>query len=279
MKTVTSISGGMTSAYLATHFPTDHNVFSLVRVDDEECRFKDEKVRKQIEDRIQKPFIGTVEDDVIIYTILDLEQHLGKEINIVSGISFDEVVRTKGGWLPNKLHRYCTTEMKLIPIFEWWYKNFDQPVVMNIGYRGNEGRRVKKMNERLNDNGLLEIKATVRKRPDGRNHWEVFEWQSPRFPLYDARINRDKIVNYWKTQSVRFAVMNNCVGCFHRNPILLRKMFDEHPEKMEWFASQERANGGQWRSDMSYDKIKNHRLQIEIGFDDFTDCDSGLCGY
>ena len=124
MKTVNSISGGKTSAYIAAHYPSDYNVFSLVRTDDTNCKFKDENIRQIVSDRLGVEFIGTLEEDVIIYTILDLEQYIGKKIHWVTGISFDQVVKTKGGWLPNKLHRYCTTNMKLIPIFEWWQNNF-----------------------------------------------------------------------------------------------------------------------------------------------------------
>ena len=127
MKSCTSISGGRTSAYLAANYPTDYNVFSLVRTEDPACKFPDEKLRQAVEDRIQKPFIGTLEDDLIIHTIFDLEQHLGREISWVSGISYDEVVTTKGGWLPNKLHRYCTTEMKLTPMFYWWAETIGEP--------------------------------------------------------------------------------------------------------------------------------------------------------
>lgn len=101
MKTVTSISGGKTSAYLAANFPTDYNVFALVRTSDLNCKYPDKKIRQVVEDRIQKPFIGTLEDDVIIKTILDLEQFLGKKIDWVSGITYDEVVETKGGLLPS----------------------------------------------------------------------------------------------------------------------------------------------------------------------------------
>jgi len=34
MKTVNSLSGGKTSAYLAAHFPADLDVFALVCIDD-----------------------------------------------------------------------------------------------------------------------------------------------------------------------------------------------------------------------------------------------------
>jgi hypothetical protein len=280
MKSVNSLSGGKTSAYIAAHYPADYDVFSLVRIEDENCRFKDEKIRREIEDRIQAPFIATAEEDAIIYTMLDLEQYIGRPITWVTGATFDEVVKTKGGWLPNKLHRYCTTNMKLIPIFEWWHKEIGEPVDMRIGFRANEQRRAKKMIGKKNENGLLEIKATVEKHPDGRNKWQVFEWQAPSFPLIIDNIYKDKIEEYWKDKPVRFAWMNNCVGCFHRNEILLKKMFERNPEKMQWFADQEIGRGGKgtWKTGVTYEQIKNYKLQIELFEDDFDECDSGYCG-
>ena len=77
MKSINSLSGGKTSSYIAANYPADYDVFSLVRVDDPSCKFKDEKVRQLVEDRIQAPFIGTAEMDTIVYTMLDLEQYIG----------------------------------------------------------------------------------------------------------------------------------------------------------------------------------------------------------
>jgi hypothetical protein len=279
---VNSLSGGKTSSYIAANYPADHDVFALVRIEDENCRFPDEKIRKEVEDRIQAPFIGTAEDDTIIYTMLDLEQYIGRPISWVTGITFDEVVKTKGGWLPNKLHRYCTTNMKLMPMFNWWHKEIGEPAEMRIGFRANEQRRAKKMIERKNENGLLEIKATVSKHPNGKNKWEVFEWQAPSFPLIVDNIYKDNVEEYWKDKPVRFAWMNNCVGCFHRNEILLKKMFDKHPNKMQWFADQEKGRGvkGIWKhgTGVTYEKIKEYKLQVELFDDDFDECDSGYCG-
>ena len=34
MKTATSVSGGMTSAYVAANYPSDYLVFALVRIED-----------------------------------------------------------------------------------------------------------------------------------------------------------------------------------------------------------------------------------------------------
>lgn len=280
MKTINSLSGGKTSSYIAANYPADYNIFALVRTDDKKCLFPDAKIRQIVSDKIGKEFIGTLEEDMIIYTMLDLEQFIGSKINWVSGLSFDEVVKTKGGWLPNKLHRYCTTNLKLVPMFEWWYKNINEPVEMRIGFRANELKRAKRMNDKLNENGLLEMKATVEKHPNGRNKWKNFQWQKPVFPLIKDEIFKDKIEIFWKDKPVRFAWMNNCVGCFHRNEILLKKMFEKHPNKMQWFSDQEigRNVKDTWRTGITYEKIKNHKLQFELFDDDFNDCDSGYCG-
>ena len=93
MKTVNSISGGKTSAYIAAHYPADYNVFALVRTNDKNCMFPDAKIRQEVSDKIGAEFIGTLEDDTIIYTILDLEQYIGSRIDWVTGRTFDEITR------------------------------------------------------------------------------------------------------------------------------------------------------------------------------------------
>lgn len=274
-----SISGGQTSAYIAANYPANYNLFSLVTTNDKKCIYPDPGIRQFVSDKIGKEFIGTLEDDKIIRTIIELEQFIGTPVTWVSGITFDEVVQTKGGWLPNKLHRYCTVEMKLRPMFEWWRSLNIDPLQMRIGFRANEVSRAVKMNERMNANGLIEMEAIVGHSKNGRNKWANIPWQAPTFPLIYDQIFKDDIVNFWKDKPVEFAFMNNCVGCFHRNEILLRKMFDWQPNKMQWFADQEKGRKrGTWKSDITYEKIKSHGLQFELFESDFSDCDSGYCG-
>lgn len=282
MNTITSVSGGKTSAYLAANYPSDDLVFALVRIEDKKCLFPDKKIRQIVEDKIQAPFIGTAEDDMIIYTMLDLEQFLGKQINWVTGITFDEVIEKKGGWLPNKLHRYCTTWLKIDPIFEYWRNNYDEPVIMNIGYRANETNRAVKMHNRLNENGFLEHHAIIGQSKNGRNKWADIPYQTPKFPLIENNIYRDTIHNFWLDKPVRFAERNNCVGCFHRNPVLLRHEFEVHPKKMNWFATQEelkmkKNKKAKWRSDVDYRTIFNMKPQITLMDEMFSECDSGHC--
>jgi hypothetical protein len=280
MKTVNSLSGGKTSSYIAVNYPADYNVFSLVRTTDKNCLFPDEKIRQQVSDRLGTEFIGTLEEDTIIYTMLDLEQFIGSKIDWVTGKPFDEIILRNGKkYLPNVTQRFCTTEMKLQPIFDWWRKNINEVVLMRIGYRANEQSRARTMLEKTNENGNLEFKTIVGKRKT-QNKWENMQWQKPSFPLIKDNLYKDNIEEFWKGKPVRFAYMNNCVGCFHRNPILLKHMSEKNPNKFQWFVDAE-SDGyvkRTFKNGLSYDKIRKSFKQIELFDDDFNECDSGYCG-
>jgi len=280
LKTVNSLSGGKTSSYIAANYPADYNVFSLVRTDDKNCIFPDKKIRQEVSDRLGTEFIGTLEEDMIIYTMLDLEQFIGSKIDWVTGKTFDEItVRNGKRYLPNVTQRFCTTEMKLQPIFNWWRKEINEVVEMRIGFRANEQRRAKTMLEKTNKNGNLEFKAIVGKRKT-QNKWANIEWQKPKFPLIDNPTFKDSIENYWQDKNVRFAYLNNCVGCFHRSPVLLKYMSDKHPNKFQWFIDAEKNPYGKrtLKIGMKYKDIKKSLKQTKLFDDDFNDCDSGYCG-
>lgn len=279
MKSVTSISGGKTSAYLAANYPTDYNIFALVTTSDKSCMYPDKKLRQVVSDKIGREFIGTLEDDVIIHTILDLEQFIGKKINWVAGLNFDELIEKKGNYLPNIMTRYCTTLMKLDPIFNFWKEQIKQPVIMNIGYRLTEKNRADRMLEKVNDNGLSEYKTIIGKHPSGKNKWAQIEWRKPNFPLVNDFIDRQDIEQYWKDKPVRFAELNNCIGCFHRSASLLNKMNKLHPDKFDWFINQEIKTGNYFKKELSYKKIKESNFTMSIPFNyDSEGCDSGFCG-
>lgn len=280
MKTVNSISGGETSAYLAKHYEADFNVFALVTTDDKKCLFPDSKLRQIVSDKINCEFIGTLEDDVIITTILDLEQFIGNKIDWVCGESFEKVI-SNNGLLPSPLRRYCTTEMKMKPIFKWWEKNINEVAEFRLGFRANETNRMTNVLDKTNKNGNLEFPKIVGKRKT-QNKWANIEWQNPVFPLIKDGIYKDTIKQYWKDKPVKFAYMNNCVGCFHKTPPLLNLMGKNHPEKIQWFIEQEskrKFNWDKFRVDgLTYKKIINYNFTMDMFENEFNECDSGYCG-
>jgi hypothetical protein len=281
MKTVNSLSGGKTSSYIAVNYPADYNVFALVRTDDKKCLFSDAKIRQIVSDKIGKEFIGTLEEDAIIYTILDLEQFTGKEIIWLSDKTFDEVIsnyKMANGknYLPNQMTRFCTVDMKVKPIAQWCFENMELPVKMRIGFRANEISRANKMVER-EINGVENFKFKVGNK-NGRNKWKELPYRKVEFPLIQDAIFKDTIENFWKDKPVRFAYQNNCVGCFHRNELMLKHMSNKAEKQFNWFIEMEKKNGCTFKSGITYEKIKNYKTQLELFDNDFTDCDSGYCG-
>ena len=283
MKRVVSISGGKSSAYILANYPSDYAVFSLVRTNEKRCLYPDSGIRKIVSDKIGMEFIGTLEMDKTIKIVLELEQFTGKKIDWITGITFEEVIDTKGGFLPSYLRRFCTTNLKMIPIMDYWYNKFNREIVeMAIGFRANEQKRANRLIMKCDKDGIQADKFIVGKRKT-QNKWGLLKWRRPVFPLISINnpINKMDIDNYWnKNKAVPFSkdYINNCVGCFHRNPILLKKMWNTHKNKMEFFSDQEKKNKGTFREDMTYERIKNWRTQIELSFDDFSECDSGYCG-
>ncbi len=281
MKTINSLSGGKTSSFLAVHYPADYNIFSLVRTDDINVLFSDSKIRQIVSDKIGREFIGTLEEDTIIYTMLDLEQMIGKEITWISPKTFDEVISSYKmangkNYLPNQMTRYCTVDMKVKPIAQWCYDNTDLPIEMRIGFRANEMSRAKTMIERSID-GIENFKFKVGQK-NGRNQWKQLPYRMVKFPLIEDQVFSDTIQNFWSDKSVRFAYKNNCVGCFHRSEIFLKHMSSKTPKQFDWFVEMEKKNSCTFKAGITYERIKNHKLQLDLFDDDFNDCDSGYCG-
>jgi hypothetical protein len=277
MKTINSISGGKTSAFIAANYKADYNVFALVTTNEKECIYKDDLLRKEVSQRINREFIGTLEDDKIIKTIFELEQFIGTAITWVSGEPFENIIKKKGDYLPNVMTRYCTTALKLQPIFDFWRAEINEPIEMRIGFRANETKRAERMIKKTNENGLIEFK-TVLENKNGRNRWGLIEWQKPKFPLIEDKIFKDQIEAYWVNKPVNFAEFNNCVGCFHRNEMFLKYLSGEHPNKFEWFIKQETKTKNTFKNGITYQKIKEYKMQMGLFSNDFTNCDSGACG-
>lgn len=268
MKTIHSLSGGKTSSYMAVYYPADYNVFSLVTIDDLKCQPKDKELVKKVSDKIGKDFIATAEDDSTLIAMFDLEQLLGKEIIWLTGKSFDKTILAKGNLIPNKLIRYCTTEMKVRPIWDWWYKNIGEKIKMGIGYRYDEKERAERF--------TTSFKGITGKRGT-RNKWEEIEWREGWFPLIDNKIGHYTVYQWAQKSGIKFPSDSNCIGCFWKPVQQLRKNYDDNKDKFEWFATKERENKGTWKEDITYDQIKRVGLQQDFFFGTGSGCQAGFC--
>lgn len=269
MKTINSLSGGKTSSYLAKHYPADYNLFALVKIDDIRCTPKDKSLVKFVSDKIGEQFIATAESDLTLRAVIDLEQLIGKEIIWVHGLSFDKVI-SKNGILPDFLRRYCTTEMKMRPIFDWWFKNINEKVKMGIGFRYDELERKERF--------TTTFKGIIGKSKNGnRNRWGELEWREGYFPLIDDKITNYQVKQWADTTNIVFPADSNCVGCFHKPLQQIRKNWDLETDKLQWFSDMEKIGKGRFQTNFTYEQAKKVPLQLDFNFGTGSGCQAGFC--
>lgn len=277
MKTINSLSGGKTSSYLAVHYPADYELFALVCNDDPKCAHPDKKVMQLVNDKLQKyssrfgECIGTPENYLTIKVILDLEQKIGKEIIWLRDESFDWWIDYKKG-LPNDKKRWCTTEMKMKPIFEWCYLYTDLPVKMRLGYRIDEIERMDRITTKF------ELPISCNTYGQKRQNWlKDIEWRVGEFPLIEDKIEHYKIF-LWSLQSgLIFPKDSNCQMCFHKQPQQLRKNFDDAPNVMNWAIEKENGSKRRFKKDFKMKQIKNLGVQTDFIFGTGSGCKAGMC--
>lgn len=306
LKTVNSISGGKTSAYIAVHYPADYEVFSLVCIDDVRCKPKDKLITDYVNKKLGEKyisefgeFIATAEDDKTLYAMMDLEQLIGKEIIWVRGKSYDAIIderyeRVLCGIkkrLPSWARRFCTTEMKLEPIFYWWFNEIGEKCQMRIGFRFDEFGRLENFFNN-SDPTNFKIPISCSTRGQRKQQHENFNWRFCSFPLIKAGITKEVVNDYWnkngfvggnlfeEKRHIEFPIISNCVGCFHKKVDTLSIMWNLHENKMNWFAEQEKKNMGTWLdSGLTYEKIGENRENWipEMIKEHGAVCDSGGC--
>lgn len=276
---INSVSGGKTSAYLMQHYQADYNIFALVKSSDKLLAPKDKGLTKEIQRRVPD-FISTLESDLTLKLLLDLEQFTGREVTFCSSqMTFDDLIKYKK-MLPNPMVRFCTEYLKINAIFEYIYMNIfenqNDKIEMRIGFRKDEDHRA------------LEFDITNKNMIKYPTHFRVnshraintdFDWRITTFPLIDDLINKRIVNEYWKDKPLTFPVISNCVGCFFHSQAELTLQWQIEPIKMGWFARQEANSKRQFRKEFSYEGVK------ETFFEGMTDfvfnqkpCISGFCG-
>lgn len=249
MTSITSISGGKTSSYMALKYPTDKYVFALVKTLDKASISTDKGLIKAVQEKIPG-FIASREVDETLINVLDLEQKLGTEIKWVSAKeTFDELIQRKK-MLPNQRTRFCTTELKLKPIFEYCYFNFGL-CVMNIGFRWDERHRAKKMLSDCNKAYYFKWK--------GKN----IEWRIPNFPLIEEEIDHEKIKKFWAENGGVFPVVSNCDFCFFHRVAEQIEQLNQHPERANWWREQEETIGYTFANSHSFLDLISPEKQIK----------------
>lgn len=292
MKTVNSLSGGKTSCYLAVHYPADIEIFALCCIDAHNAGASiDPKMKQMVNDKLQisapnyPGFVATSEDPQVLTTMFDLEQKLGREIIWVRGIGWEEMIRLKRA-IPNIQKRFCTSMLKIQPIFEYLYRYHELPVKMRMGFRYDEDHR------QDHENQYFKYSASQKYSPHGysidaltgsitdgkwRNKWETIKWRINEYPLVIDKITHYQIQKYWETQNIIFPRDSNCLNCFWKQPQQLRKNFDTNLPIMAWASIMESIHGYTFKEDYSLIQISNLPIQLDFLFGTGSGCNAGFC--
>jgi hypothetical protein len=277
VKTVTSVSGGKTSAMMALEFPTDHYIFAVVLTDHKLSAPKDKGLLRECQNRIPW-FFASHEADLTLLNMLRLEQELGKRIDwvasqysldrylakdtdlvgyrsntIASKVPLDAIVERKR-MLPNAKHRFCTEETKLVPMFWHCYLNYfdgEAPLLMNIGYRWDEPKRVDswtcdkdKFKFPLTcSTGLSEDLKSCSLFQRKRQKWSSVEWRVTQFPMHEYGISKLEVAKYWLEKGWQFPEVSNCRFCFHHRDIEQQRQAELEPDNLQWWLEQEEKTG------------------------------------
>ncbi len=280
MKTVNSLSGGKTSSYIAVHYPADYEIFALCCIDSHNAGAKiDRKIKQMVNDKLQKycshysEFVATSEDPLILKTMFDLEQMIGREIIWLRGDGWEQMIRRKKA-LPNRQKRFCTSILKMEPIFEFLYMRTELPVSMRIGFRFDEMERASRLNEAFKFASYSEFQAK-----SGRwiNRWKEIAWRVGEFPLIEDKVIHPMIQYFWKGKNIQFPKDSNCLNCFWKPHQQLRKNFDTNNPIMQWSKIMEDLNEHTFKDKYSLGQIEKIPLQLDFIFGTGSGCSAGFC--
>lgn len=238
-ETVTSISGGKTSSYMFVNYPTKYSVFACVLTRDPNCRITDKGLLTAIRNKIPE-FEGSRELDQTLINVLELEQLTGRKIDWVWNSTYEDIINARK-YLPNQRVRFCTEELKMIPIFNWYKSKIgiENVCEMNIGFRIDESKRVYKIlgGRYSKSKGWdWEKLGTCEKLPKSQKH---IQWRFPQAPLWLDRVDKFDVAKYWIDKGWVFPRVSNCDFCFfHRKEEHVYQQ-KEHPTRSIWWIEQE----------------------------------------
>lgn len=205
------------------------------------------------------------------YTRQEKKGKLRPSVKVVShnsaarnGEPFDALIQHSGGdWLPDIMRRKCTQELKVKTIKRFLVSQGWKKWTNTLGIRWDEQRRIKESKD-------------VR-----FSNW---------YPLADAQAIKKDVGAFWKSAPFDLALplvddktpLSNCDGCFLKSEAHLAFMWEQYPERMQWWSDKEVQTGKVFRFKQgSYEGIRQAKeQQMILGLDEesfFCQVDGGEC--
>jgi hypothetical protein len=258
LETVTSVSGGKTSAYMAVHCQSDRYIFAPVLTDDPGTVIKDKGLRDYCKSKV--PWLdwdskGCCELDLTLTNLRELEQILGKEIEwIAAPFTFDQTIignidpvvakcfssrATKTMMLPSSRTRFCTQAHKIYPIaWHVWLTGNGNPCIMNIGFRADEMYRVERWTCDK-DKLKVPIRCDIEGRFKGKHRHIKLDYRITQFPLVEMGVTKQMVKDYWNKKRLEFPTVSNCDFCMFHHAHHQRHQALNHPERLQWWLDME----------------------------------------
>lgn len=146
----------------------------------------------------------------------------------MNGEPFASLIR-KRNYLPNPIARFCTSDLKVIPMRKAMNSRGIHDFTTVLGLRADEQRRVQKL------------------RGDTTRDIAM--------PLADAGVGREDVISWWKSQPFDLTLPNddpafgNCDLCFLKGSSRIERVIRHDPSLAEWWANQEHSIGARFRKD------------------------------
>jgi 3'-phosphoadenosine 5'-phosphosulfate sulfotransferase (PAPS reductase)/FAD synthetase len=135
----------------------------------------------------------------------------------------------KRKYLPNPIARFCTSDLKVIPMRKYMESRGHGDFTSVIGLRADEPRRV----SRLRSDPTRDIAM----------------------PLADAGVTAEDVRAFWRTQPFDLELPNddpafgNCDLCFLKGTARVERVMRAEPERAAWWIEQERSRDATFRKD------------------------------
>ena len=135
----------------------------------------------------------------------------------------------KRKYLPNPVTRFCTSDLKVIPMRRYMKSMGHDDFTTVVGLRADEERRVAKL------------------RADATRDISM--------PMASAGVTREMVIDWWKGQDFDLRLPNddpafgNCDLCFLKGTARIERVIRAEPQLTQWWADQEKAIGASFRKD------------------------------
>jgi len=158
------------------------------------------------------------------------------ELSSRNGEPFSNMIKERG-YLPNRVKRFCTTELKILPMARYLkslgHKHWDAA----IGIRKDEPNRYHKMKNKVS-----------------KDRWDYI------FPLWDFNITVNDVKTFWSNQGFDLKIhstLSNCDFCFMKGTKKKVAQANLMPERLDWWIEEENKINARFHKDFKMETIKS----------------------